>query len=302
MPSINIQQLIREQGFAVSYILDASLAPDAPEGVSTLLLLLYPYDSWGEADSGCVRVSTYYFAAQDAYLKAREMVNRLNQEGESAWLCNEVRLKPLLSHLKDFTQGRNTLHYHKEFGSRFHMQVIGLAAQMPMDENILRPKEEKSDMCGSCRMCLQICPANALTDEGFRRDRCLRQHMLRSTPVPEHLRKLMENRLVGCDICQQVCPYNVHLQAGETARECFPLDDLLKQDEVAISRLSEKIGSNMARANRVLAQACIAAGNSREKGYLSVLNELCKHPSPTVAEHAKWAVNYLSIETKEATT
>ncbi len=301
MPNIDIQLLTRDLGFAKSYILDSSLVPDAPEGILTLLLLLSPYDSWGEAAPGCVRVSTYYTAAQKAYLKAKEMVHKLNQEKESAWLCNEVRLKPVMSRLCDFTQGRNTLHYHKDYGSRFHMQVIGLASHLPMDENILRSNKEKSDMCGSCKRCINACPANAITDEGFHRDRCLRQHMLESTPVPEQMRKLMGNRLVGCDICQQVCPYNAGLPANEIAGECFRLDDLLRQDEDAMSRLSVMIGRNMARLSRVLAQACIAAGNSGEAGYLAKLNELCNHKSPTVAEHAKWAVNILSNGTKDTT-
>ncbi len=302
MPFMDIHQLSRDFGFAQTYILDASMASDTPDDILTLLLLLYPYDSWGKAAPGCVRISTYYVAAQNAYLKAKEMVHNLKQEGESARLCNDVRLKPVLSRLKDFTQGWNSLHYHKVYGSRFQMQVIGLASHLPMDENILRPIEEKEDMCGSCRKCLHLCPANAITDEGFCRDRCLRQHMLESTPVPEQLRKLMGNRLVGCDICQQVCPYNARLPASEMAGECFRLDDMLKQDEAAMSLLSVMIGRNMARAGRVLAQACIVAGNSREKAYLPILNELCHHPSPVVAEHANWAVKILSTQAEEATT
>jgi ferredoxin len=297
-----LSKIAREQGFQANYMLDASLAKDAPEGISALLLLLYPYNSWRKAAPGCASISTYYFAAQEAYLKAREIVNKLGQMGESATLCNDVRLKPLLNRMKDFTQGRNTLHYHREYGSRFHIQVIGLGAYYPMDESILRQNNEECDMCGSCRKCHQLCPANAITDEGFCRERCLRQHMLESTPVPEQMRKLMGNRLVGCDICQQVCPYNARLPVSETAGECFRLEDILKQDEDAMSHLSVLIGRNMARAGRVLAQACIAAGNSREKAYLPMLNKLCQHPSPVVAEHAKWAVQILSAEPEEATT
>jgi epoxyqueuosine reductase len=302
MPYADILDLVRKQGISANYMLDASMAPDTPEGFSTLLLLLFPYDSWGEADKGCAHISAYYFAAQDAYLKAREMVRRLDETGESARLLNDVRLKPLLSRMKDFAQGRNTLHYHKKYGSRFHIQVIGLKARHPMDDSLLRQKEQESDMCGSCRRCIQACPANALTEEGFRREKCLRQHMLGGKPVPVHLRTLMENRLLGCDICQQACPYNACLQEGETGGECFPIVDLIKQDDGTLTRLSGRIGRNMAIPNRVLAQAIIVAGNSREKAYLSMLNKLCQHPSAAVAEHAKWAVNCLSTETEEATT
>lgn len=302
MPIDGIVKLAREQGFYANYVLDAFQAVDAPEGISSLLLLLYPYDSWGKAAPGCARISTYYFAAQEAYLKAREIVYQLAQMGESARLCNEVRLKPLLSRMKDFSQGRNTLHYHKAYGSRFHIQVIGLKAHYPMDESILLPKDIESDMCGSCRRCIQACPSSALTGEGFQREKCLRQHMLCGKPVPDPLRPLMGNRLLGCDICQQACPYNDSLKEGETKGEYFPIEDLLKQDDNTLSRLSDNIGRNIAIPNRVLSQAVIAAGNSREKAYLPILNKLCQHPSQTVREHAKWAVKILSIEAEEATT
>lgn len=298
----SLQTLARKQGFSAYYVLDASLAKDAPEGISTLLLLLYPYDSWGDAGNGCARISTYYFAAQDAYLKAGEMVRKLETMGESARMCNEVRLKPLLSRIKDFTQGRNTLHYHKEYGSRFHIQVIGLNKHHPMDENILRPQNKSDDMCGTCIRCIQACPANALAEEGFHLEKCLRQHMQRGKPVPVPLRKLMGNRLLGCDVCQQACPYNAGLQEGNAVRECFPLTDLLKQDEGTLTSLSHLIGRNMAMPNRILAQAVILAGNSGEKAYLPMLVKLCGHPSPAVSELAKWAVKLLSIEAGEATT
>jgi formate hydrogenlyase subunit 6/NADH:ubiquinone oxidoreductase subunit I len=302
MPFDSVQTLVRELGFPAYYLLDATLTKDAPDGITTLLLLLYPYDSWGKADTGCARISTYYFAAQDAYLKAGEMVRELTIMGESARLCNDVRLKPLLSGMKDFAQGRNTLHYHKEYGSRFHMQVIGLYKHHPMDESILREKNESSNMCGTCKRCIQACPANALAEEGVLRDKCLRQHMQSGKPIPVPLRPLMGNRLLGCDVCQQACPYNTHLPEGETAGECFPIAKLLEQDEAAFKCLSRKIGRNMAITNRILNQAAIIAGNSREKAYLPILEKLCCHPSPAVSEHAKWAVKVLSNEAGETTT
>ena len=297
-----IMRLACQHGFMKAYFLDASLASDAPEGIKTLLLLLYPYHSWGEAAPGCLRISTYYFAAQKAYLQAKELVRQLNAAEELARLSDDVRLKPLLSLLRDFSQGRNTIHYHKEFGSRFHVQLIGLCAHHTMNENIRWRHEVKPVMCASCQKCLHACPTQALTAEGFVRGKCLRQHMLRAAPVPPGMRDLMENRLLGCDICQQVCPYNAFLTDETVAGEHFPLDSLLVKDGETLARLANAIGRNMAVPNRVCAQACLVAGNSGQPSYLPALQKLCSHASQTVAEHAEHAVKKLTTEAQEMTT
>lgn len=301
MRQADIPALAKAYGFAKTYRLDASLAQDAPAGMKTLLLLIAPYDSWGRKIPGCPWISAYYFTAQEAYSKAREIADALSGMGEKARLCNEVRVKPLLSLLDDFSQGRNTLHYHWEYGSRFHVQVVGLAARCAADETSLR-MEKAADMCGSCRKCQLACPAKAITEEGFLRDRCIRQHMLKGSPVPMEMRPLMEDRLLGCDICQQVCPYNAVLPEGGSAGEGFLLEHLLACDKQTLASLAEAIGRNMAIPNRVCAQACLAAGNSRDTAYLPALQTLAAHPSGTVAEHAAWAVRILTNGKDETTS
>ncbi len=288
-----------EHGFAAAYILDANLAADAPQGISTLLLMVYPYPSWGEASAGYARISTYYYAAHAAHQKAKEMADALNHMGESAQLINNVRLKPLLSRLDDFTQGRNSLHYHKRFGSRFHIQTIGLVRHYAMDESIF--KKLDCDMCGACPKCMNACPTSAITPDGFERDKCLRQYMMEGKPVPAEMRSKMGNLLLGCDICQQVCPYNGHLSTEEPAEDRYDIALLLKKDQALLSHLTRQIGKNMSIPNRVLAQACLIAGNSGNQAYLPLLGELCSHPSSTVAEHAAWSVRKLSIESMQTT-
>lgn len=295
-----VLELFRSYGFPAYYLMDASLAPDAPAGVSALLLLIRPYGSWGHAQERAVWISAYYFAAQSAYLAAKELAARLTAMGETAQLCNEVRIKPLLSRLPDFAQGRNTLHYHKDFGSRFHVQLLGLQAPHLMSKP-LRAPDDVPDMCAECRKCMKACPTGAITEQGFDRGKCLRQHMLRGTPVPEDLRVLMGCRLVGCDICQQVCPANSHLPDAPDQGEPFLILSLLQRDPQVLKRLREKIGRNLALPARVLSQACLAAGNSGDLSYLPMLAKLMDHPSATVACHAAWAAEKLTHKAGRAT-
>ncbi len=299
MIKFDLIQLSKDHGFSSCYILDASFAASAPENVSTLLLLVYPYHSWGQADPGCVKISAYYHAAQTAYHNAKKLVQDLHEMGEFSLLCNDVRLKPILSHLEDFSQGRNTLHYHKTYGSRFHVQVIGLASTYPFSASIV--SNPWTGMCGNCQKCIQACPGKALTLDGLVRDKCLRQHMMSGNAIPDHMRTLMGNRLLGCDICQQVCPYNKHLPDDCTNAHQFPIERLLKKDVECMASLSIQIGSNMSLPNRVCAQACIAAGNSDDVDLLPILAELCYSPSGTIADHAAWAVKMLSKQPPKVT-
>lgn len=287
-------QLAKEYGFADTYMLDSSFAADAPQGILSLLLLVYPYHSWGEASLGFARISTYYYAAHIAHQKAKKMAEALNDMGEDAQLCGDVRLKPLLSQLSDFSQGKNSLHYHKRFSSRFQIQTIGLHQHYAMDESIL--KKTEGDMCGACRKCMNACPTSAITPEGFERAKCLRQHMMEGKITPVDMRTKMGNFLLGCDICQQVCPHNGRLKTEEPNGDLYEIDLLLKKDQALLSLLTLNVGRNMSLPNRILAQACIVAGNSGDPAYLPTLRDLCTHPSAVVAEHAAWAVKNLTIE------
>ena len=297
---INFTQLAKAHGFATAYVLDAVLATDRPQGVTTLLVMVYPYHSWGDAPLGHAKISTYYYAAHTAYQKAKEMTNSLNSMSESALLCNEVRLKPLLSQLKDFTHGKNTLHYHKQFGSRFHVQTIGLAKSYAVNKDVYMI--ENQDMCGACEKCIGACPTGALSSNGFDRAKCLRNYMMEGKPVPEEMRSKMGNSLLGCDVCQQVCPHNNKLIDDESSRALYAIGLLINKDQAVLSALKADIGRNMSLPNRVLAQACLIAGNSGNQVYLPQLMLLCRHPSPIVAEHALWSVKKLTSETYETTS
>ena len=281
---MNVKQALLDAGFVRVIALDG-----APYGGGTLLLALWPYEA--EAVLGCsgAWVHPYYYASQKAYMAASDVVKQAQEVGVGLALRDEIRVKPIFAHLPGFSQGRNTLSYIEGVGSRFHVQILLLEEAMPPE--LLSEEAPHPLHCGECQACLAACPAGALDEDGFHREKCIRNWMMSGQPIPEEVRAHMGNRLMGCDECQRCGPHNP-APAGETL-PTMPLEELLTDTKAACAALKASIGANMAIPNRVLSQVCLICGCSGETRFLPMLEELARRPSPTVASHAAWAAEKL---------
>lgn len=284
---MDIMQELLSAGFAQVIALDAGECryPEA----DTILLAIWPYEAEAEPKSGAW-VHPYYYASQQAYEAAAAVARA--RAGQGLALRDDIRVKPIFARLQGFTQGRNTLSYIREFGSRFHVQIFTLTPGIPATHHLT---EENHDLhCGSCRKCVETCPTNALEGGVFHRERCLRNWQMSGQPIPEELRKHMGSRLIGCDVCQQVCPHNSPVKAGEASG--VDLVRLLAAPKEAAMALRPQIGVNLSIPNRVLGQACLIAGCSGDAGLLPLLEGLREHPSPAVSAHAAWAAEQIRMK------
>ena len=280
---MDIKQVLLSRGFDRVIVLDgAACKVEAP----VVLIALMTYQAEAEISKENVWIHPYYFASQRAYQAASSLV----KETHGLALHDELRVKPIFARLSCLSQGRNTLSYLSNVGSRFHVQIFTWQEALPATD-ILEPDPHPLH-CGDCRLCMEACPTKAIDESGFHRERCIRNWQFSGQPVPEPIRAKMENRLLGCDSCQRCCPHNP-APKGAVSLEPFSLADILSNPKAAAVRLKPVIGANLAIPNRILGQACLLAGCEKQYELVPLLKTLRKHPSATVSAHAEWAMQQL---------
>jgi len=282
-----IRALAHKAGYDSCYILENENIPDVPESLKSIVLLIKTYHGEEEADASFAVIHPYYFCAQEAYHAANKLTEELKNQGIEAVQLPNISLKKIAIQLNGFVQRRNSLVYHEQWGSRMHFQAIGIKNRLTCDQSSNRQRSVYEN-CGSCNLCIEACPTKAINENGVYPKKCLRYYMDNGKGVPAELRRLMGNKLLGCDVCQSVCPHNNRPIAFKPERQ-YLIEDLLPPDSKVLKELGERIGTNISNKNRICAQTCILAGNSMQDTYLEALEALQKHLSPVVKEQATWA-------------
>ena len=191
--------------------------------------------------------------------------------------------------------GKNTLLITKRFGS---WVVLG---SLVTDVEIEPPPPLSLD-CGSCRICIDACPTGALDEPGVvDSTRCLSYWTQSRAPIPEEYRARLEDQVYGCDICQDVCPWNRGIEkrrAGETAPDgAEPVVSLLEWLEASDEELRERYDRLYFPRNdpRYLRRnALVALGNSGDPSLAPAAEPFAADSDPLLREHAEWALERLT--------
>jgi epoxyqueuosine reductase len=187
--------------------------------------------------------------------------------------------------------GKNTCIINQKKGSWLFLGVILSSVE-------LEPDLPAPDRCGTCTRCIQACPTDALiAPYQLDSNKCISYLTIEKRgEIPEELRGGMGRHIFGCDICQDVCPWNRKAPAT-SALEFVPRPELVNPALDWLAEISEEEfrrtfrGSPVRRAKRsgLRRNAVIAAGNSRERKFLPLLERLADDADETVAESACWA-------------
>ena len=193
--------------------------------------------------------------------------------------------------------GKNSCLINQNLGSYFFIGEIFL--NLP-----LLPDRPVADRCGTCTRCVESCPTGAIVEPGVVDARkCISYLTIElKSAIPEDVREGIGNHIFGCDICQNVCPWNSKAPAGvETAyrpREGFFNPDLeefyhLVRDEFPARFRKSPLKRSKQRG--LLRNVAVAMGNSGQARFEKSLNEMAQHEDPLIREHARWALRKINF-------
>ncbi len=192
--------------------------------------------------------------------------------------------------------GKNTCILNEQLGSWLFLGVMLTSLQ-------LAPDLPPPDRCGSCTRCLDACPTNAFPAP-YQLDatKCISYLTIELRgSIPEQLRSGIGRQVFGCDICQDVCPWN-QAAAVTSNPESQPRPQLVNPDLEWLAKLSVEEfreifrGSPVKRArfNGLRRNVVIAMANSGDERYLPILDLLTRDEDIIVASHAHWAIDHLN--------
>ncbi len=199
--------------------------------------------------------------------------------------------------------GKNTCIINQQLGSWLFLGVI--LTSLDFAENQLTADLPAPDRCGTCTRCITACPTQAITAPGVLDARLCISYLTieKRGEIPGDLRPGMGRHIFGCDICQDVCPWNRKAPVTSAA-EFAPREELVNP---ALDWLAEMQPQEFAKVFRgspvkrtklsgLRRNAVIAMGNSGDKKFVPTLKKLSRDSDPVVAEHARWAAATLDRE------
>ena len=194
--------------------------------------------------------------------------------------------------------GKNTCIIHEKAGSWLFLGCILTDLELPYDIPV-------ADRCGTCTRCIDACPTGAILEPYVLDSRkCISYTTIELRgEIPESERPGIGHHLFGCDICQDVCPWNRKAPYSPNAAfDAKPglfwpdLGRLLDMNEDEWRQLIRGTAMKRAKVKGLLRNLMVVAGNSGERGWIQKLCKFLSHEDAHVRSHAEWAVGRITGE------
>ncbi len=275
----------------------ANLLPGVRSIISTGLLYNGPEPySTAFSDPDRAWISRYAWGEDYHHLVRQQLSNlagKLNKIQQFEWRAC-VDTAPLLerSIARDAGLGwigKNTCLINQQSGSWFFLGELLTTLQ-------LEPDTPPADRCGTCTRCIDACPTTALTPYELDANLCISYLTIElRDEIPENKRSQTGTHIFGCDICQDVCPWN--RRAPETTdpafqpREFAPsLEKMAALTEPEFRAMFRQSAVSRAKYSGFLRNVAVAMGNSGQEKFREPLTRLAKSKDTLVAPHATWAL------------
>lgn len=299
-----------DAGYAgeMSYLTDRKSAYEHPQhvmsGVTSLLLLGMNYQTTHPqpVPPGMGRIARYAWGRDDYHELIHERLKQLKKFAVSLDANMKVRgvvdTAPLLE--REFAQlagigwrAKNTMLINREHGSWFFLAALLLNVSLDYDQPF------ENDHCGTCRACLDACPTQAFPQPGvLDSTKCISYLTIEHrTAIPIEFRKAIGDWILGCDICQEVCPWNN--KATISSEPAFaPLDgqnpinlrELFSYDDEMFRARFRKTPLWRPKRRGILRNAAIVLGNQPENENLRPLERGLHDQEVLVRGASAWAL------------
>jgi epoxyqueuosine reductase len=211
------------------------------DGIRSIISLAYIYDTPFEHDENLPKISRYAWGKDYHKVLKKKLksvcrkIETLDSNIKTRYYVDDgpVMEKAWAVESGIGWMGKNTLVINPESGSFFFLSVIFINAELEYDKQI-------EDMCGSCNICVNACPTGAIYEE-YKLDAnlCISYHTIENREdIPSHLD--FSGWVFGCDICQDVCPYNKRKFFTEDMSFYPNLNVINKPKEELLSMTEEK--------------------------------------------------------------
>lgn len=201
--------------------------------------------------------------------------------------------------------GKNSCLINPKAGSYFFLAELLTSFELEPDEPF------RADHCGSCRRCIEACPTGCiLPDRTIDARRCISYLTIENKgSIAAELRPSLDDWVFGCDICQQVCPWNIRFAEAAGDAEFLPQTQIARPNLIADLSLSPQgfnrrfIKSPIPRAKRrgYLRNAAIALGNSGStEAVPALIDSLQTEPEPLIRAHVAWALGRINTRAAKA--
>ena len=268
----------------------------------TLIVAALPYeDEPGDATPMQARVSRYA-RGRDYHDVLKERLARLgdfiSEIAPGTRSCpvvdtGAVLEKPWGARTGLGWQGKNTNLIDPESGSWFFLGELVTELEVDPDETPV------TDRCGTCTRCLDACPTRAFP-EPYVLDarRCISYLTIEHRGgIPEELREDLGNWIFGCDVCQEVCPWNHDPAPGDPELAdrggTMELAELMRMSREEFNARFAGTALRRTGWSRFLRNVAVALGNSGDPRAVEPLLSALSIPDPLIREHARWALNRL---------
>jgi len=191
--------------------------------------------------------------------------------------------------------GKNTSLIHPQHGSYFFL------GELLLDLDLETNTPSKADRCGSCTACIDACPTGALVaPRTLDARRCISYLTIENrADIPEAIRPLLGDRVFGCDICQEVCPWNRQFAwttdeaAFKPLHPTLDLVTLLRLDESGFRTRFRETPLWRTRHPGLLRNAAVVLGNLGDPTAIASLEAARSDAHPLIADHAAWAIKQI---------